>query len=198
MRTRLHILGERAGIEPARPERTLHILFEAAHRDGLGVSHPRRAPRLGVLQLEDRDEGVRLHRREAAGAVGLAERRADPTRSREAQQRLHSRGYRSQGCSNLAAFAREWLGMSPRKTPAHIRQQPLLDPQRAQEPRVELERVDGLEIVDERRELVGWDSEAYQRRIQPEGLVLGRRDAAQELRLRPRKAAGDESGLDCG
>jgi len=32
-----------------------------------------------------------------------------------------SRGYRSRGCSSLGAFAREWLGMSPRKAQALLR-----------------------------------------------------------------------------
>ena len=34
---------------------------------------------------------------------------------------IQSRGYRFHGCSNLAAFAREWLGMSPRRAQALLR-----------------------------------------------------------------------------
>ena len=34
---------------------------------------------------------------------------------------VRSRGYRSRGCANLAVFARDWVGMSPRKAQALLR-----------------------------------------------------------------------------
>ena len=68
MRTRLHVLREQARVELARHERALHVLFEPAHGHGRGVRHPRGAPGLGVLELEDRHERVGLHPREDAAA----------------------------------------------------------------------------------------------------------------------------------
>ena len=158
MRTRLHVLREQARVELARHESALHVLFEPAHGYGRGVRHPRGAPGLGVLELEDRHERVRLHPRQAAArerSAQLVRLLACPF---EPQQRVclarrHPEPLaREHGQTGTASKPAAPRPRDLEQQRADLGEPALLDPQRTPQPRIEVDRIRGFEAQGERRE----------------------------------------------
>ena len=111
-----------------------------------------------MLEREHRHERVRLHPGELAGAKRRAQLRAELARALEPQERLRlARRHpeplaRERGQSRKAAPAIRPRAGHLEQQRCHLGEQPLLDLQRAAQPRVELDRVDRVEVLDERRE----------------------------------------------
>ena len=111
-----------------------------------------------MLEREHRHERVRLHPGEIAGSKRRAQLRAELAGALEPQQRLRlARRHpeplaRERGQGRKAAPAIRPRAGDLEQERGHLGEEPLLDPQRAAQPRVELDRVDRVEVLEQRRE----------------------------------------------